>query len=75
MVCFQTKNPNVGKMGRALDWKMLLYFMKIWYNLHPFGIVCGHLVYIFRFCIFGCLDKEKSGNPGGDVASCFWIRS
>jgi hypothetical protein len=27
MVCFQTKNPNLGKFGRALDWKMFIYFM------------------------------------------------
>jgi hypothetical protein len=29
MVCFQTKNPNLGKFWRALDWKMLIYFMTI----------------------------------------------
>jgi hypothetical protein len=69
MVYFQTKNPNLGKIWRALEWKMLLYFMTIWtryisavwYNLWPFGTVCGHLVY-FSFLV--CLDKEKSGNPG-----------
>jgi hypothetical protein len=34
MVCFETKNPNLGKFWRALDWKMsiyfLEYFMEIW---------------------------------------------
>jgi hypothetical protein len=30
MVCFQTKNPNLGQVRRALEWKMLLYFMSIW---------------------------------------------
>jgi hypothetical protein len=34
--------------------------MAIWYNLKPFGKVCGHLVYISNF---GTLDQEKSGNP------------
>jgi hypothetical protein len=29
MVCFQTKNPNLDKFWRALDWKMLTYFMAI----------------------------------------------
>jgi hypothetical protein len=29
------------------------YFAAIWYNLQPFGIVCGHLVYFFRFGMFG----------------------
>jgi hypothetical protein len=30
MVCFQTKNPKLGKFGRVLQWKMLVYFMDIW---------------------------------------------
>jgi hypothetical protein len=25
MVCFQTKNPNLGKFWRALEWEMLVY--------------------------------------------------
>jgi hypothetical protein len=25
MVCFQTKNPDLGKFRRALEWKMLVY--------------------------------------------------
>jgi hypothetical protein len=29
------------------------FFTAIWYYLQPFGIVCGHLVYIFRFGMFG----------------------
>jgi hypothetical protein len=37
----------------------LEHFTAIWYNLWPFGIVCGNLVYFFRFG----LDEEKSGNP------------
>jgi hypothetical protein len=49
MVCFQTKNPNFGKIWRALEWKMLLYFMTICNILWPFGIVW----YILRFGIFG----------------------
>jgi hypothetical protein len=31
----------------------LEYFMAIWYNLWPFGIVSVHLVYFLRFCMFG----------------------
>jgi hypothetical protein len=38
MVCFQNKNPNLGKFWRALEWKMLLYFMVIWNILRSFGI-------------------------------------
>jgi hypothetical protein len=30
MVCFQAKNPNLGKFWRALEWKMLVYFTVIW---------------------------------------------
>jgi hypothetical protein len=44
MVYFQTKNPNMGKFWRALEWKMLVYFMTIWNNLWPFGIIYGRLV-------------------------------
>jgi hypothetical protein len=59
MVCFQTKNPNLDKFWRALE--MFVYVMTIWnilpmaiwYNLWPFGIVCGHLVYFSHFGMFG----------------------
>jgi hypothetical protein len=44
MVCFQTKNSNLGKFRRALELKMLLYFMTIWNILRPFGIIYGRLV-------------------------------
>jgi hypothetical protein len=29
MVCFQSKNPNLGRFWSALGWKMLVYFMVI----------------------------------------------
>jgi hypothetical protein len=38
MVYFQTKNPNLGKFWRALEWALLVYFMVIWNILRPFGI-------------------------------------
>jgi hypothetical protein len=47
------------------------YFMAIWYNLWPFGIVCGHLLY---FTNLVCLDQEKSGNPG-TFTSWSWVQS
>jgi hypothetical protein len=31
----------------------LEYFLTIWYNLWPFGIVCGHLLYFSQFGMFG----------------------
>jgi hypothetical protein len=67
MVCFQTKNPNLGKFWRALDWKMLICFMVIWNILWPFGIFYDHLVQFvfiwYIFPVFGIMHKEKSGNP------------
>jgi hypothetical protein len=30
MVYFQTKNTNLGKFWRALEWKRLVYSMAIW---------------------------------------------
>jgi hypothetical protein len=35
MVCFQTKNPNLGKILTALDWKRLTYVFYV------------HLEYLF----------------------------
>jgi hypothetical protein len=52
MVYFQTKYPNFGKFWRALEWKMLLYFMIIWNFKLPFGIIFGRLVYLQSFGIF-----------------------
>jgi hypothetical protein len=40
---FQTKNPNMGKFRRDLQWKMFVYIMVIWSIVLPFGIFCGHL--------------------------------
>jgi hypothetical protein len=44
MVYFQTKNPDLGLLWRALECKMFLYFMTIWNILRPFGIIFGRLV-------------------------------
>jgi hypothetical protein len=67
MVYFQTKNPNVGKFWRVLQWKMLVYFMAILSILQPFGKFYGHFVYFPQFWYifprFGMLHQEKSGNP------------
>jgi hypothetical protein len=65
MAKFQTKNPNLGRFWRVLQWKMLVYLMAIWsisanFVWH-FGKFCGHLVYFPRF---GILYHGKSGNPG-----------
>jgi hypothetical protein len=66
MVCFQTKNPNLGNFwGVALEdvgifvdtWSILRSF--VIFNGH-FGIARGNLVYFSRF---GILYQEESGNP------------
>jgi hypothetical protein len=69
MVCFQTKNPYLGKFWRALKWKMrvyfayghLEYFTVIWLIIWLFGYV---VVIWYIFPRFGILHQEKSGNPG-----------
>jgi hypothetical protein len=70
MVCFQTKNPNLGKFWRVLDWKMFIYFMDIWNILWTFGILYDrlvHFVFIWRiFSSIGIMCQEKSGNPGSE---------
>jgi hypothetical protein len=59
MVYSQTQNPNLGKIWKALEWKMLRFmtlwniFSLNWYNLKPFGIFCGHLLFFSRFGMFG----------------------
>jgi hypothetical protein len=71
MVCFQTKNPNLGTFLRALDWKMLIYFMAIWNILRTFGKCYDHFVrfvlirYIFPVLVtrtnknLATLDRSK----------------
>jgi hypothetical protein len=44
MVCFQTKNTNLSKFRRVLQWMMLVYFVAIWYILLVFGIFFPVLV-------------------------------
>jgi hypothetical protein len=62
MVCFQTKNPNLGKFFRVSDWKMLIYFMAIWNILLIFGIFYDHLVHCvfiwYSFSGFGIMHQE-----------------
>jgi hypothetical protein len=68
MVCFQTKNPNSGTFWRALEWKMLVYFMVFWNILRSFGTYIlwpfGNVVVIwYTFPRIGISCQEKSGNP------------
>jgi hypothetical protein len=67
MVCFQTKNPNLGKFWMVMQWKMMVYFMDTWSILQSFVIFYGHLVYFvviwYIFTRFGILYQETSGKP------------
>jgi hypothetical protein len=67
MVCFQTKNPDLGKFWKVLQWTTLVFLWKFLPNLSPIGIFYGHLVHSvvfwYIFSRFGMLRREKSGNP------------
>jgi hypothetical protein len=60
MVYFQTKNPNLGKFWRILQWTMLVYCVAIWAILRPLDIFLAIWYISSRF---GMLYQEKSGNP------------
>jgi hypothetical protein len=55
--CFVFK-PKIGKFGRVLQWKMMVYFMDTWSILRSFVIFYEHLVqfvviwYIFPVLVF-----------------------
>jgi hypothetical protein len=66
---FKPKIQNLGKFWWAFECKFgifydhLEYFMAILYNLCPFGIVCGHLLY---FSQFGMVGPRKICQPCQD---------
>jgi hypothetical protein len=73
MVYLNTKIPIFGIFWRALEWKILVYYLALWYiwwpfvNFMIFGKFNGHLlnlVNIFvHFLHFGTLYRRKSDNP------------
>jgi hypothetical protein len=77
MFCFQTKNPNLGKFRRALDWKMIIHLMAIWNILWRLRTFYDHLVhFVFIWYIFsgvGIMYQEKSGNPGRHATG--WVKN
>jgi hypothetical protein len=60
---FQNKNTILGKFWRVLKWKMVVYFMSIWYILQLFGIFYGHSVYFlviwYIFPVSVCCSKKN----------------
>jgi hypothetical protein len=79
MVCFQTKNPKLGKFWRALEFKKLVYSMVIWSILRPFGIfyarlVCsGNCIGIFPYVLVYWIKKNLAALVWIPVAKrCRW---
>jgi hypothetical protein len=52
MVCFQTKNPILGKFWMVLQWKILVYFMTIWSILLQLEIFFSIWYILWSFDIF-----------------------
>jgi hypothetical protein len=76
MVCFQTKNPNLGKFWRALEWKLWIYFMAVWNILRTFGIFFEHLVHLhtahlvhFIPVLVSCTKKDLATLLRGSCSS------
>jgi cell division protein FtsW (lipid II flippase) len=56
MAFSHTKNPNFDKFWKALERKILLYFMASWCILLLFGIFrCHFVVFWYILCFFGIL--------------------
>jgi hypothetical protein len=64
MVYFKTKTPNLGHFRRALELKMLVYFMVIWntyifYGYLIYFIALGNVVVIWLyFSLFGYIVQK-----------------
>jgi hypothetical protein len=62
MVYFQTKNSNLGKFWRALEWKRLVYFIFVWNILRPLWYIlwpfCNLVAIWYIFPRFGILCQE-----------------
>jgi hypothetical protein len=44
---------GLGMENAVIFYDHLEYFTANWYNLWPFGTVCGHLIHFLRFGMFG----------------------
>jgi hypothetical protein len=62
---------NLGRFWRALQWKMVVYFLPIMNFLRPFWyILRGNLALIWSILFYlGILCQEKSGNHGPDPST------
>jgi phosphoribosyl-AMP cyclohydrolase len=66
MVYFQSKNPNLGIFWTALELK--IFYVK---SIHfwPFGIICGHLVYISTILVY-CTKKTLATRLQTQIYFC-----
>jgi hypothetical protein len=60
MVCFPKKLEGLVMENVVISGDPLEYFTAVRYNLWPFGLVCGNLVY---FLHFGMLGPRKVWQP------------
>jgi hypothetical protein len=67
MVYFQTKNPNLDKFWRALELKILVYFMTVCNILMQFGSTyCRFVQFVviwYIFPHFGMFGSQKIWQP------------
>jgi hypothetical protein len=67
VVYFQTKNPNLGKFCRAMQWKMA-----VWYLLRPFGIFGCHFdIFYGHFGIFSPVLVSRTKKNLATLISSF----
>jgi hypothetical protein len=66
---FNTKNPDLGKFWRYLQWKLSVHFTAIWSILPPFGLFCGYLV--FFPILVSCTKKNLAALFSDPLATQF----
>jgi hypothetical protein len=61
MAYFQTRNPDLGKFWRILQWKMLIYLMTIWSIIRQFNlfVVCILMVVWHIFTLLVCCANKN----------------
>jgi hypothetical protein len=53
VVYFQTKNPNLGKIWKALEWEMWVYLLSLWNILRPIGnfVLIWYIFPVLVYCV------------------------
>jgi hypothetical protein len=77
MVCFQTKNPNLGTFWRVLQWKILAYFMIIWSILRQYFRAIWYILWFFGifFPILVFCTKENLATTEKSQFRFFLLRA